>query len=90
MEGVRRFVLCGPKEIPEIEINMNAENIVVHVKEKENVDRAFKRFKKKFEKIGVLRKLREKMRYKKKSVERRDEEIKAIYKQKMQAKERDE
>ncbi|MEL6358607.1 MAG: 30S ribosomal protein S21, partial [Bacteroidota bacterium] len=40
-------------------------------------------FKKKFEQTRVLRKLRARMYYKKPSIQRRDERIKAIYKQKM-------
>jgi small subunit ribosomal protein S21 len=64
---------------------MREGNIIIHVKDKETVDRAFKRFKKKFEKIGVLKKLRSKMFYKKPSIEHREKRLKAIYKRKMQA-----
>ena len=64
---------------------MREGNITIHVKEHETIDRALKRFKKKFEKVGVLKKLRAGMFYKKPSVAHREERIKAIYKQKMQA-----
>lgn len=64
---------------------MHEGNIIIHVKEKETVDRAFKRFKKKFEKVGVLKKIRAKMFYRKPSIEHREGRLKAIYKQKMQA-----
>lgn len=66
---------------------MREGNIVIHVKDRETIDRAFKRFKKKFEKVGVLKKLRARMFYKKSSIAHREERLKAIYKQKMQAKE---
>ncbi len=61
--------------------------IVVNVKENESIDRALKRFKKKFEKTGVLRELRHRQHFTKPSVKRRDEIIKASYRQKMQDKE---
>ena len=58
--------------------------IVVNVKENESIDKALKRFKKKFEKTGVLRELRSRTHYTKPSVKRREEIIKAAYRQKMQ------
>ncbi len=66
---------------------MSEGNIVIHVKDKETIDRALKRFKKKFEKVGLLKKIRKKMFYKKPSIEHREERLKAIYKQEMQTKE---
>lgn len=58
--------------------------IIVNVKEGESLDRALKRFKKKFEKTGVLRELRSRQAYEKKSVTRRIQVKKAIYKQSLQ------
>lgn len=55
--------------------------IIISVKEGESLDRALKRFKKKFEKTGVLRELRSRQAFEKKSVTRRVERKKAIYKQ---------
>lgn len=55
--------------------------IIVNVKEGESLDRALKRFKKKFEKTGVLRELRSRQAYEKKSVARRIQVKKAVYKQ---------
>jgi len=57
--------------------------IIVNVKEGESLDRALKRFKKKFEKTGVLRELRARQAYEKKSVARRTQRKKAIYKQRL-------
>ncbi len=57
--------------------------IIVNVKENESIDKALKRFKKKFEKTGVLRELRDRSHFTKPSVRRRAEIIKAEYRQKM-------
>ena len=57
--------------------------LIINVKENESIDRALKRFKKKFEKTGVLRELRSRTSYIKPSVERRDQIIKARYIQKL-------
>ncbi|MCR9066477.1 MAG: 30S ribosomal protein S21 [Cytophagales bacterium] len=56
--------------------------IQVKVKENESVERALKRFKKKFERTGVLRQLRSRQQFTKKSVTRRFEILNAEYKQK--------
>ena len=56
-----------------------SEMLIINVKENESIDRALKRFKKKFEKTGVLRELRSRTHYTKPSVKRRDEVIKARY-----------
>ena len=54
---------------------------IVNVKENESIDKALKRFKKKFEKTGVLRELRNRQAYEKRSVTRRTTVKRAIYKQ---------
>lgn len=61
--------------------------IIVNVKENESIDKALKRFKKKFEKTGVLRELRERTFFTKPSIKRRTEVIKAEYRQHMQEQE---
>lgn len=61
--------------------------IVVNVKENESIDRALKRFKKKFEKTGVLKEVRSRTFYEKPSIKRRNEKIKAAYRQKMYSQE---
>lgn len=58
--------------------------IIVPVKEGENIDRTLKKFKRKFEKTGVIRELRSRQAFVKPSVRRRDELKKAIYVQKLQ------
>ena len=61
--------------------------ITVNVKENESIDKALKRFKKKFEKAGVLKELRGRTFYVKPSVKKRTEKLKAAYRQMMYAKE---
>jgi small subunit ribosomal protein S21 len=58
--------------------------IIVPVKEGENIDRSLKKFKRKFEKTGVIRELRSRQAFIKPSVRRREEVKKAIYVQHMQ------
>ncbi|BDD08199.1 30S ribosomal protein S21 [Fulvitalea axinellae] len=59
--------------------------IIVNVKENESIEKALKRFKKKFERTGVLRELRARNYYEKPSVKSRQQRIKAAYKQKLYA-----
>ncbi len=61
--------------------------IIVPIKEGENVDRALKKLKRKFEKAGVLKEVRERQKYTKPSVKKRNEKLKAIYIQKMRNRE---
>ncbi len=57
--------------------------IIVPIKEGENIDRVLKKMKRKFEKTGVLRELRDRQKFTKPSVKRREEKLKAIYIQKL-------
>jgi len=61
--------------------------IVVPIREGDNVDRALKKLKRKFEKIGVVRELRRRQKFTKKSVLVREQKKKAIYIQKLREKE---
>jgi len=61
--------------------------ITVNVKENESIEKALKRFKKKFEKTGTLRELRSRTHYEKPSVARRNERIKAAYIQRIRTQE---
>lgn len=58
--------------------------IVVPLKEGENIERALKKFKRKFEKTGVVKELRERQAFTKPSIKKREQMKKAIYVQKMQ------
>ncbi|PKP22473.1 MAG: 30S ribosomal protein S21 [Bacteroidetes bacterium HGW-Bacteroidetes-21] len=53
--------------------------IIVPVKEGESIDKALKKYKRKFEKTGIMRELRDRKAFKKPSVRRREEVNKAIY-----------
>ncbi len=57
--------------------------IIVPIKEGDNVERALKKFKRKVEKTGVVKELRERQAYKKPSVRRREILQKAEYIQKL-------
>lgn len=61
--------------------------IVVPIKEGENIERALKKFKRKFEKTGIMRELRSRQAYTKGSVIRREKMAKAIYVQKLRREE---
>ncbi|MDR9373367.1 MAG: 30S ribosomal protein S21 [Schleiferiaceae bacterium] len=53
--------------------------LVVSVKEGESIERALKRYKRKYDRTGVMRQLRARKQYIKPSVARRKEVIKAAY-----------
>ena len=53
--------------------------LIISIKENESIDKALKRFKKKFEKTGVLKQLRARTAFEKPSVARRSEIIHASY-----------
>lgn len=55
----------------------------IKVKENESIEKALKRFKKKYERTGVLKDLRSRQAFQKKSVGRRFEILNAKYKQRM-------
>lgn len=61
--------------------------LIVPIKEGENIERALKKYKKKYERTGILKELRERQQFTKPSVERRQEIIKAAYKEKMRREE---
>jgi small subunit ribosomal protein S21 len=58
--------------------------IIVPLKEGENIERALKKFKRKFEKTGVTKELRRRQAFSKPSVDRRKQIIHAVYVQKLQ------
>ena len=59
----------------------------ITIQENENVDRAIRRFKKKYERSGVLKEVKRRSYYTKPSVEKRMKKIKAVrraYRQRME------
>lgn len=63
--------------------------LVVEVGKKETIDKALKRLKRKFDNTKVVKKLREKKEFTKKSVKRREQIRKATYIQKKLSKNED-
>jgi len=61
--------------------------IIVPIKEGENIERALKKFKRKFEKTGIMKELRARQAFTKPSISKRETVKKAIYIQQIQQKE---
>lgn len=59
--------------------------LIIPVKEGESIERALKKYKKKYDKTNVVKQLRSRKEFIKPSVLNRQAKIKAIYKQKMQS-----
>ena len=57
--------------------------LIIDSKDCENIDKALKKYKKKFEKSRVLLQLRERQAFMKPSVRRRTQVLKAVYKQQL-------
>ncbi len=58
--------------------------IVVPVKEGENIEKALKKFKRKFEKTGIVKELRRRQQFDKPSVVNRLKKERAVYVQQLQ------
>lgn len=61
--------------------------IIIPIKEGENIERALKKFKRKYEKTGVLKELRDRQAFTKPSERQRAVVKKAVYIQKLQREE---
>lgn len=57
--------------------------LIIDSKDCENIDKALKKYKKKYEKSRVLTQLRDRQAFTKPSVRRRTQILKAVYKQQM-------
>ncbi len=53
--------------------------LIIPIKDGENIDRALKRFKRKFDSTKTMKRLREKKQFTKPSVKKRSQKIKASY-----------
>ena len=58
--------------------------IVVPLKEGENIEKALKKFKRKFEKTGVVKELGNRQAFEKPSVAKRKQTMRAVYVQQLQ------
>jgi small subunit ribosomal protein S21 len=61
--------------------------LIINIKENESIDKALKRFKKKFEKTGILKQLRARTSFEKPSITRRTEIKHAAYIEKLKKQE---
>lgn len=59
--------------------------LIIPIKEGENIERALKKYKKKFEKTKVMLQLRGRKQFEKPSITNRQQKIRASYKQRMQS-----
>ena len=55
--------------------------LIIDVKDGESIDKALKRYKKKHQRVGVMKEMRRRKEFVKPSVKRRNEILKAVYKQ---------
>lgn len=61
--------------------------LIIPVKDGESIDKALKKYKRKYDRTGVIKELRKRQQFTKPSVLNRQQVIKATYKQKLQSKE---
>ncbi len=61
--------------------------LLINVKESESLEKALKKFKKKFEKTGVVKELRSRQAFEKPCITKRMQKLRAVYKQKLQTQE---
>lgn len=64
-------------------LKSNNTMIIVPVKEGENIERALKKFKRKYEKTGIVKELRARQAFQKPSVTNRKKMMKAVYVQQL-------
>lgn len=59
--------------------------LIIQVKDGESIDRALKKYKRKYDRTGVVRQLRSRQQFVKPSVTKRQQKSRAAYKQRMQS-----
>lgn len=82
MQDIKRMRNFAPTKSIDKNNNLKIQTksmIVVPVKDGENIERALKKFKRKFEKTGVVKELRARQQFDKPSVKRRIAKEHAIY-----------
>lgn len=57
--------------------------LIIEVKDGESIDKALKRYKRKFQNAGVIKELRRRKEFVKPSVKRRTEVLKAVHREKV-------
>jgi small subunit ribosomal protein S21 len=61
--------------------------LIIPVKDGESIDKALKKYKRKYDKTGVVKELRKRQQFIKPSVTKRQQVIRATYKQRLQSQE---
>ncbi len=61
--------------------------IIVPIKEGENIERALKKFKRKYERTGIVKQLRTRQAFEKPSITNRKKMMKAVYVQQLRTRE---
>ncbi|MDX1939054.1 MAG: 30S ribosomal protein S21 [Saprospiraceae bacterium] len=61
--------------------------LIIDVKDNEGIDKALKRYKRKYQQSQIIQQLRQRQHFTKPSVKRRNEILKAVYKQQKQEEE---
>jgi small subunit ribosomal protein S21 len=61
--------------------NVKNDMLIIEIREGENIDKALKRYKRKFNNTGLMRQLRGRREFTKPSIKRRHEVIKAAYRE---------
>lgn len=80
MENSENHYLCNPNFK---KLNNFKYMLIVPVKEGESIERALKKYKKKFEKTGVVKELRERQSFTKTSVKKRNVVLRAAFREKV-------
>jgi small subunit ribosomal protein S21 len=57
--------------------------LIIDARESDSLDKALKVYKKKFEKAGIMKEIRNRQAYTKPSIERRAEVLRAVYREKV-------
>lgn len=66
---------------------IRANMLIIPVKDGESIDKALKKYKRKFDRTGVVRELRSRQQFTKPSVIERQQRLRAAYKQQLLSKE---
>lgn len=61
--------------------------LIIDIRDGENIDKALKRYKRKFQNAGIMKELRSRREFTKPSVKKRDGVLKAVYREQMQREE---
>ncbi|MCX7745211.1 MAG: 30S ribosomal protein S21 [Flavobacteriales bacterium] len=59
--------------------------LIIPIKEGENIDKALKKYKKKYERTAIVKQLRDRQHYTKKSVKRRDTILRAAFRERLKS-----